>query len=89
MKLNGISVVVAESFARMFYRNAINLALPVIECKGAVEFIDQGDILQVDLDSATIKKMSTNKEIKGEKIPPHLVTILENGGLMNMGIYQV
>jgi 3-isopropylmalate/(R)-2-methylmalate dehydratase small subunit len=82
LKLNGISVVIAESFARMFYRNAVNLALPVIECKGVDEFVDQGDILEVDLDSAMIKNLTTKEGMKGEKIPPHLIAILEKGGLM-------
>ncbi len=83
LKLNGISVMIAESFARMFYRNAVNLALPVIECEGVGEFVSEGDKLEVNLDSAIIRNLTTKEEIEGEKIPPHLMAILEKGGLMD------
>jgi 3-isopropylmalate/(R)-2-methylmalate dehydratase small subunit len=83
LKLNGISVVLAETFARMFYRNAINISLPVIECKNLTAEVSQGDILEVDLDSATITNHTTNKILQGEKMPAHLAAILEKGGLMN------
>lgn len=83
LKLNGISVIIAESFARMFYRNAINLSLPVIECQNIGELVKSGDILEVDLDSALIKNVTTKDEAKGEKIPTHCIEILEQGGLMN------
>ena len=84
LKLNGISVVCAESFARMFYRNAINLALPVVESKGIFEKVNQGDTLEVDLDSAVIMNLDTKEELKGENIPEHLKAILEEDGLMNL-----
>lgn len=83
LKLNGISVVIAESFARMFYRNAINLALPVIQCQGITEMVNEGDTLEVNLDSAAVLNLDTKKELKGEDIPEHLKAILEKDGLMN------
>jgi 3-isopropylmalate/(R)-2-methylmalate dehydratase small subunit len=84
LKLNGISVVCAESFARMFYRNAINLALPVIQCRGIRDTVGEGDTLEVDLDSAVILNLATKEELKGEAIPEHLKAILEKDGLMNV-----
>lgn len=84
LKLNGISVVCAESFARMFYRNAVNLALPAIQCRGITEMAREGDILEVNLDSAVILNLDTKMELKGEDIPEHLKAILEKDGLMNV-----
>lgn len=83
LKLNGISVVIAKSSARMFYRNAINISLPVIECETIDDHVDEGDLVEVDLDSGLITNLTTKETIKGERIPAHLVAILENGGLMN------
>lgn len=84
LKLNGISLVIGESFARMFYRNAINLSLPVVECRGISEKVNQGDTLEVNLDSAVILNLDSQEEIKGEDIPEHLKAILEKDGLMNL-----
>ena len=64
----------------MFYRNAINLSLPVIECQNVSELVKSGDILEVDLDSALIKNVTTKDQAKGEKIPSHCIEILEKGG---------
>ncbi|UCF08452.1 MAG: 3-isopropylmalate dehydratase [Thermoplasmata archaeon] len=84
LMLNGISVVVAESFARMFYRNAINLSLPVIKCRGISEKVSEGDTLEIDLDKAIILNLDSHEEIKAEDIPEHLKSILEKDGLMNL-----
>jgi 3-isopropylmalate/(R)-2-methylmalate dehydratase small subunit len=84
LKLNGISVVIAESFARMFYRNAINLSLPVMACRGIADVVSQGDTLEINLDSAVVLNLDTKDELKGEDIPEHLKAILEKDGLMNV-----
>jgi 3-isopropylmalate/(R)-2-methylmalate dehydratase small subunit len=81
--LSGISVVIAETFARMFFRNAINLSLPVIKCPHVGTLARTYDELEVDLDTSLIRNLTTGKDRTGERIPYHLKVILEKGGLMN------
>ncbi|WP_456472485.1 3-isopropylmalate dehydratase small subunit [Methanocaldococcus sp.] len=83
LKALGISLVIAESFARIFYRNAINIGLPLMECKGISKKVDEGDILEVDLKTGVIKNLTKNETLQGSKLPEFMMEILEAGGLMN------
>ncbi|MGB9643119.1 MAG: 3-isopropylmalate dehydratase small subunit [Candidatus Ratteibacteria bacterium] len=78
----GISVVVAKSFARIFFRNAINIGLPIIETR-FVEQISQGDILEINLDSGTIVNLTKKKTGTFMKFPDFLQQIIKSGGLMS------
>ena len=78
----GISLVIAESFARIFYRNAINIGLPLLECKDISKHVKEGDILKVDLNEGTIKNITSGKELNGQKLPDFMMDILNEGGLM-------
>ncbi|WP_448583606.1 3-isopropylmalate dehydratase small subunit [Thermocrinis sp.] len=82
IKYSGVPVVVAKSFARIFFRNAINIGLPIAEAPEAVDEINHGDEIEVDLDSGTIKNITTGKEYKATKFPEELQAILKAGGLM-------
>lgn len=77
----GISLVVAKSFARIFYRNSINIGLPILECKDA-EFIKEGDYLEVDLSKGTIKIVGKKKVLYSERFPEFLREIIRSGGLL-------
>ena len=83
IKASGVSCVIAETFARIFYRNAINIGLPIIECKEAAEDIKAGDIVNVDFDSGIITNESTNKTYKGQAFPEFMQKIIDNEGLVN------
>jgi len=82
IKYAGVPVVVAKSFARIFFRNAINIGLPIAEAPDAVDEINHGDELEVDLDSGIIRNLTTGKEYKATKFPEELQAILRAGGLM-------
>jgi len=82
IKYAGVPVVVAKSFARIFFRNAINIGLPIVEAPEAVDEINHGDELEVDLDSGIIRNLTTGKEYKATKFPEELQAILRAGGLM-------
>ncbi|MBR1477912.1 MAG: 3-isopropylmalate dehydratase small subunit [Lachnospiraceae bacterium] len=83
IKAAGVSCVIAETFARIFYRNSINIGLPIIECKEAAEEIKAGDEVEVDFDSGVIKDITTGKEFKGQAFPPFMQEIIDAGGLVN------
>ncbi len=83
IKESGITLVIAKSFARIFYRNSINIGLAIIECTEAAEDIDDGDIISVDFDSGYITNETKNKEYKAEAFPPFIQSIIEAGGLIN------
>jgi len=78
----GIGAVIAESFARIFYRNAINIGLPAIECKETSRIAD-GDLLEVNLSDGYIKNLTRNEIYSIKPIPPALLEILVSGGLVN------
>jgi 3-isopropylmalate/(R)-2-methylmalate dehydratase small subunit len=80
IKYAGISAVIAKSFARIFYRNCFNLGLPAVECN--TDGIDEGDELEVDLDSGMIKNKTKGKDIKIAPLPPTMQTLLKDGGLV-------
>jgi 3-isopropylmalate/(R)-2-methylmalate dehydratase small subunit len=83
IKASGISCVIAETFARIFYRNAINIGLPIIECKEASEDIDAGDEVEIDFDSGMIYNKTKNKSYKGQAFPPFMQELIQAGGLVN------
>ncbi len=78
----GISCVIAKSFARIFFRNAINLGLPVLECPEAVDAIHAGDEVDVDLETGTIRNLTTEETFKAKPFEPFMMEILESGGLI-------
>lgn len=82
IKESGIALVIAKSFARIFYRNSINIGLPIIECPEAVDAISEGDKLTVDMDKGVIKNETTGAEYKTEPFPPFIQSIIANGGLI-------
>jgi 3-isopropylmalate/(R)-2-methylmalate dehydratase small subunit len=82
LKYAGVKCVLAESFARIFYRNSINIGLPVIECKGISETVREGDELTVDLEAGKIEDVTKKQMLQGTKLPPFIVEILLDGGLI-------
>ena len=83
IKPAGISVVIAKSFARIFYRNSINTGLAIMECPEAVDAIKQGDVVDVDADAGIITNTTTGETFKAQPFPPFIREIIEEGGLIN------
>ena len=83
IKASGVSMVIAKSFARIFYRNSINIGLAIVECPEAVDGISEGDRVEADMDNGIIKNLTTGKEYKTEPFPEFIQKIIENGGLIN------
>ena len=83
IKAAGVSCVIAETFARIFYRNAINIGLPIIECPEAAAAIEAGDEVEVDFDSGTIKDLTKGTSYKGQAFPPFMQKIIAAEGLIN------
>ncbi|MEM2109939.1 MAG: 3-isopropylmalate dehydratase small subunit [Candidatus Odinarchaeota archaeon] len=83
IKKLGVSAVIANYFARIFFRNAINIGLPLIEAPGAHQAIREGDILEINLTAGLIKDLNSNTEIHFKKIPQFLTEILSEGGVIN------
>ena len=81
LKASGISAIIAPTFARIFYRNAFNMGLPIFELPESSQ-IKENDILTVDLDNGTITNITTNKEYKFTPIPPFMQELISCGGLM-------
>ncbi len=82
LKAAGVSAVIAKSFARIFYRNAFNMGLPIFELNESDE-IKEGSSVQIDMDAGTIKDQSTNKEYKFTPIPEFMQELIATGGLIN------
>ena len=82
IKESGISVVIAETFARIFYRNSINIGLALLECAEASRDIQQGDEVSVDFDTGIISNLSTGKTYQAQPFPPFIQKIIEEGGLL-------
>ena len=82
IKTAGVSCVIASTFARIFYRNAINIGLPILECDVAVKNIDAGDELEVDFKSGLIKNLTKNQQYQGEGFPEFMQKIIDNDGLI-------
>lgn len=83
IKAAGIDVVIAKSFARIFYRNAINTGLAILECPEAVDAISDGDMVAVDADTGIITDMTTGQTFQAQPFPPFIAEIIEKGGLVN------
>ena len=83
IKAAGVSCVIAETFARIFYRNSINIGLPIIECPAAAKGIEDGDEVEVDFDSGMIYDRTKGTEYKGQAFPPFMQEIIKNEGLIN------
>lgn len=83
IKESGISCVIAKSFARIFYRNAINIGLPILECPDAASSIEDGDIVSVDFETGVIKDITKGIEFKSQPFPEFIKKIIECGGLVN------
>jgi 3-isopropylmalate/(R)-2-methylmalate dehydratase small subunit len=79
----GVSCVVARSFARIFYRNAINVGLPILESSEAVEAAEAGHELEIDLKSGTIRNLTTQQVSRAEPYPPFMMGIIQSGGLVS------
>ncbi|MGL5380790.1 3-isopropylmalate dehydratase small subunit [Clostridium sp.] len=82
IKASGVSCVIASTFARIFYRNSINIGLPIIECDEAVKAIEAGDELEVEFSTGVIKNLTKNQEYKGEGFPEFMQKIINNDGLI-------
>ena len=82
LKYAGVQCVLAGSFARIFFRNAINIGLPVIECKGILAAVDNGDELAVDFEAGKIQNLSKRQSLQVTKLPPFILEILSDGGLI-------
>lgn len=83
IKAAGVSCVIAETFARIFFRNAINIGLPLLECAEAVEKTESGDILEIDLASGGIKNLTRNLMFTAQPYPPFMAELIATGGLAN------
>lgn len=83
IKACGVSCVIAASFARIFYRNAINIGFPILECPEAAEAIAAGDTVSVDFETGTIIDETTGQEFKAAAFPPFIQKIIKAGGLIN------
>ena len=82
IKASGISCVIASTFARIFYRNAINIGLAILECDEAARDIQAGDEVKVDFDTGLITNLTTGKTYQAEPFPPFIQNIIQNGGLL-------
>lgn len=83
IKASGISCVIASTFARIFYRNAINIGLAILECDEAAQDIQNGDQIKVDFDTGLIENLTTGKTYQAEPFPPFIQNIIQKGGLLN------
>ncbi len=83
IKFVGVSAVIANSFARIFYRNSINIGLPILECPEAVAGIQSGDELEIDITTGTIKNLTRGLEYNAKPFPEFMQNLIESGGLIN------
>lgn len=83
IKASGVSCVIAESFARIFYRNSFNIGLPIVESKEASEKIDAGDEIEIDFSQGEIKNITKDEKYKIEAYPEFIQNIISNNGLIN------
>ncbi len=82
IKAAEISCVIASSFARIFYRNALNIGLPILECEEAVKNTDNGDVLEVELSTGEIKNLTKSKKFTAKPYPPFMLELISSGGLI-------
>lgn len=83
IKASGISCVIASTFARIFYRNAINIGLPILECPKASKCISEGDVVEVDFSTGTIHNITKNETYESLPFPDFIKNIIAKGGLLN------
>lgn len=83
LKACGVKCVIAASFARIFYRNAINIGLPIFECEAASDGIAAGDEVRVDFDTGLITNLTKNETYQAQPLPPFIQNIVNRGGLLN------
>ncbi|MGN0603463.1 MAG: 3-isopropylmalate dehydratase small subunit [Oscillospiraceae bacterium] len=83
IKASGVSCVIASTFARIFYRNAINVGLPILECKEASQKIEKGDKVEIDFDTGTITNVTKGETYQAEPFPEFIQNIINKGGLLN------
>ena len=83
IKASGIACVIAATFARIFYRNAINIGLPIMECREASEHIQDGDEVEIDFDSGIIYNLTRGEQYQAEPFPSFIKEIIEKNGLLN------
>ena len=83
IKASGVSCVIASTFARIFYRNAINIGLAILECDEAANGINEGDDVHVDFDTGVITDRTTGKTYQAQPFPPFIQNIIQKGGLLN------
>ena len=83
IQASGVSCVIAETFARIFYRNAINIGLPILECAEAARDIQSGDEVEIDFDTGVIQNRTSGKSYKAQPFPPFIQNIIKKGGLLN------
>ncbi len=81
IKASGVACVIASTFARIFYRNALNIGLPILECSAAAEAIQKGDVVAVDFDTGVIVDETTGEAFQGEPFPPFMQELIAAGGL--------
>jgi 3-isopropylmalate/(R)-2-methylmalate dehydratase small subunit len=82
LKYAEVGAVIAESFARIFYRNAINVGLPALECPGIIEAVEEGDQLEVDITEGKVRNLSKNVELNFVSLPGFMIEVLGEGGLV-------
>lgn len=82
IQASGVSCVIACSFARIFFRNSINIGLPILECEAAAKEIQNGDEVKVDFDTGEIQDVTTGKSYQAQPYPPFLQNIIQKGGLL-------
>jgi len=82
LKHAGVRCILADSFARIFYRNSINIGLPVFECRGILGKVEEGDELEVDLETGSVKNLSKNSVFYAFRLPKFILEILSDGGLI-------
>lgn len=83
IKASGVSCVIATTFARIFYRNAINVGLPILECKEASQKIEKGDKVEIDFDTGMITNVTKGETYQAEPFPEFIQNIINKGGLLN------
>ncbi|WP_029321272.1 3-isopropylmalate dehydratase small subunit [Butyrivibrio sp. AE3004] len=83
IKAAGVSCVIAETFARIFYRNSINIGLPIVECEEAAKEINDGDTVSINFDTGVITDETTGKSYQGQAFPPFMQKIIDCEGLVN------
>jgi 3-isopropylmalate/(R)-2-methylmalate dehydratase small subunit len=82
LKYAGIGAVIAESFARIYYRNSINIGLPALECPGITKAVNEGDLLELDVTGGIVKNTRTGTELSFKPLPDFMVEVLNDGGLV-------